>query len=177
MSKIKKYYWDTCVFISYFKAENRKEPGVTDAIKYLVQKVYDGEIFIFTSAGIKAEILQCKMGDEAYQKCMDFLELDNIEIISTFDDVYTIAQEIRNFYADADPKCNISFSDAIHLASAVYREIEEFHTLDANEDCSKKKTIGLIPLSPKIANKYDLKICYPHFDTPDSDQTHIPYTQ
>ena len=160
MAKKQKIYWDSCIFISYFKGEVRPEPGVTEAIKYYFKEVEKGNIFVITSAGTIAEVLEYKLGKIQYQKFLDFLESDNVDVIDTNRNIWNAANEIRDYYGKQNKKLYIEPTDSLHLSTAIYANVDEFQTIDSKDD-KKKGTLGLIPLNPLMPNKYNLKICLP----------------
>jgi predicted nucleic acid-binding protein len=160
MIKKLKLYWDSGIFISYFKGENRSEVGVTDAIKYYFRQIEKGEILMATSAQTIAEVLEHKMGEKQYKNFEDFLESDNVDVIDPNRVIFKVANEIRDFYGQQNPKYYIETADAVHLSTAIYYNAGEFHTLDSKDD-KKKGTKGLLTLNPLMPQKYNLKICLP----------------
>jgi hypothetical protein len=71
------------------------------------------------------------------------------------DKVLTLSKEIREWNS------KISTPDAIHLATAILYEAEEFHTTDGG---GKRKRAGdLIPLNGNVAG-HRLRICIPRAD-------------
>jgi len=54
---------------------------------------------------------------------------------------------------------NVETPDAIHLATAITYEADEFHTLDGAG--KKKRSTDLLKLGTKIAGRYNLLICKP----------------
>ena len=155
MTKKLKFYWDSCIFISYFKGEIRPEIGVTDAIKYYFKQIEEKNIFVCTSALTKAEVLEYQIGEEQYKKFENFLESDNIDVIETNSEIWKCATEIRNYYGMQNPKYFIETADSVHLSTAIYCNVDEFQTLDAKDD-KKKATKGLITLNPLLPKKYNL---------------------
>ncbi|OQY70296.1 MAG: hypothetical protein B6D44_16100 [Ignavibacteriales bacterium UTCHB2] len=160
MKKKLKLYWDSCIFISYFNGEIRPEAGVTDAIKYYFKELEEGNIFLATSAGTIAEVLEHKLGEEQYKKFLDLLESDNIDVIDTNRQIWNVSHEIRNYYNQKDPKYYIEPTDSLHLSTAIFYGADEFQTLDSKDD-KKKATKGLLNLDPLMPEKYNLRICLP----------------
>jgi predicted nucleic acid-binding protein len=148
------------MFISYFKGEERPEIGVTDAIKYYFKEIEKGNVLLATSALTKAEVLEYQIGEDQYKKFLDFLELENIDVIETNSEIWRVAGEIRNHFGKQDPKYFIETADSVHLSTAIYYNADEFQTLDS-KDNKKKGTKGLIPLKPSMQEKYKLTICLP----------------
>lgn len=155
-NKTTEYYWDSAIFLSYLKGEQRKEPDVTQAIKDNWLLMHEGKIKVYTSILTKSEVLQYQMGDEQYQKFLDYFYSDRIERLPTDEAVWDLAFELRNYHAKKVKEIGyLSVPDAVHLASAIIVNADEFHTLDG----SKEKK--LIRLSGNVGGKYKLIVCHP----------------
>ena len=156
MIKIPVYYWDSSIFISFLKGENRPEAGVTDAIKDNWNLMHEGKIKVFTSILTKSEVLQYRHGEEPYKKFLEYFYSDRIERLPTDEATWDLALELRNFHLTRVRELGqLSVPDAVHLASAILINPDEFHTTDGNQNK------GLIRLSGNVGGKYNLTICYP----------------
>lgn len=145
------YYWDTCVFIAWLKAEAppHRTADEAEGIREIVTKVEKGTAKLITSTITTVELLECDLpigAKEIYEKLM---QRRMMSAISADIRVTALASQIRNFYKN-DPVFNkktVCTPDAIHLATAILYRADEFHTFDA----SNKKSLGLLPLNGDVA--------------------------
>ena len=98
------------------------------------------------------EVLKGKMTDEQRDRFTKLFQRRNVVQVDVTTRVLDLSEKIRNW----NPK--ISSPDAIHLATAILYEADEFHTTDGG---GKRKRAGdLLPLDGNVAG-HPLKICKP----------------
>ncbi len=149
--KRKKYYWCSCAFILWL--DGNGDPQDVDGLEEVVREVEAGRADIFTSAFTKTEVLEGKMTDTQRTLFNKLFQRRNVVPVDVTTRVLDLSTKIRNW----NPK--ISSSDAIHLATAIIYEADEFHTTDGGG--KKRKHAGdLLPLNGNVAG-YPLKICKP----------------
>ncbi|MCH8916820.1 MAG: PIN domain-containing protein [Proteobacteria bacterium] len=159
-------YVDSCVLIAWLQNENRK-PGEMEGVSGLVAGVDAGEIILVTSALTKTEILECTLTVEAIEMFERFTHRRSVQIKDVTSRISTLAGEIRSYYQSLKDsnKTNLptlSTPDAIHIATAIYWECEQFFTFDEiDEHGTSRPKRALIPLSGMVAEKYPLDICKP----------------
>ena len=152
-------YWDTSIFLAWAKEEKR-EPGEMDGVKECVRGVDSGDIILVTSHLTKTEILESKMTIEAQEKLSRLLKRRNVRSVALDGRVGDLSSEIRDYYQilkQTDGRPSLSTPDAIHLATAILYQADEFHTFDEKDSQNSR---GLIPLSGNVAG-YNLIICKP----------------
>jgi predicted nucleic acid-binding protein len=151
----KKYYWDSCLFLTWLKNEPRK-PGEAEGIEEVVRLVHSNKAEIFTSVLTVTEVLESKMTDAEKTRFQDLFKRPNVVQVDVDSRVAGLAAEIRGHYLAIGAK--ISAPDSIHLATAIHYEADEFHTTDGGGD--RKRKGDLIPLSGDVAG-HKLVICTP----------------
>ena len=148
--KRKKYYWDSCAFILWI--DEKGNQFTVDGLAQVVKEVESGQADLFTSALAKTEVLRGKMTAEQRERFNRLFQRRNVVAVDITGRVLAVSEEIR----ESNPK--ISTPDAIHLATAILYEADEFHTTDGG---GKRKRGGdLLPLNGNVAG-HRLKICIP----------------
>ncbi len=139
MDKPRRIYWDSCIFISHITNENRKNPAETSGINDVVQDVDSNKTILVTSVVSRVEILR-DFGKERdkYIKALKNINIQEIEVNKT---IAQMAGDIRHQFQEAGIY-KLNTPDAIHLATALYAEVDEFHTFDG-----EGKQPGLVDLS------------------------------
>lgn len=135
-----KIYWDACVFISWisgFPRETSQIAGMED----IVRAVDKSKIILITSVVTWIETLDGAMNDNAKDKFRELLRRPNILEVEVHRDIARLAHEIRNHYKGLGRITGVA--DSIHLATAIWAEVKEFHTFDG---CGRKKP-GLLALN------------------------------
>ena len=157
--------WDTCVFLSWIKSEPR-HPSETSGIQAVAKQIEAGEIILITSALTRAEIFQGRLSRAEKEKLSRFLRRSNVYTLALDDRVADLVSEIREFYCSTD--FELLTPDAIHVATAIHYNADEFQTFDGSDPNRKprdkaKKRCGLLLLdgSP-IADKHSLRIRKPN---------------
>ena len=122
-------YWDSCVWLGIIN----DEPDKVDSAKWVIERAERGEVEIWTSTITLAEVYKVRGGGEADpeadKKLDDFLSQPYIVHVQVDQDV---AMEARRLLRARMPGLRKPF-DAIHLASAVWHDIEIFHTFDRDD--------------------------------------------
>jgi predicted nucleic acid-binding protein len=130
-------YWDSCVWIGLLN----EEPDKMDSAKWVIERAERGEVEIWTSTITLAEVYKVRQGgeadSEADKKLDDFLSQPYIVHVQVDQDV---ALEARHLLRAKLPGLKKPY-DAVHLASAIWHNIETFHTFDRDD---------LLPLSGHV---------------------------
>jgi predicted nucleic acid-binding protein len=155
-------YWDSCVFLAWFKGEARPN-GEINGVLDCVEKVEKGQIILVTYKSItEIEVLEASMSVDAKQKFHQLFLRRNVQYLPHHPRIEVITKEIREYYQRehlAGNGKNVGSSDAMHLASAIYYQVDAFYTFD---DGRGKKERGLLELSGNVAG-HNLLICKPPF--------------
>lgn len=152
----RRFYWDSCLFLTWLKGEDRK-PGEAEGIEEVVRLVEGNKAELFTSVMTKAEVLESKMTEEQKHRFTELFKRRNVVEVDLDPRVAKLAQIVREFYLAR--KTKLSVPDSIHLATAIHYAADEFHTTDGGGE--RKRRGDLIPLSGSVAG-HDLKICTPN---------------
>ncbi|HRF47550.1 MAG TPA: PIN domain-containing protein [Anaerolineales bacterium] len=153
------YYWDTCVFISLISGEKRSDPRESSGILEHVSRFDTGEIRLVTSVLTLTEVLTSHFTPQMEERFQGITHRSNFELINVTSIIATMAQELRGFYqlkASSDGLPTLGTPDAIHVATAIVSHCDVLFTFDGSDKPGKQR--ALLPLSPKIAGRYDLKI-------------------
>jgi len=158
------FYWDSCIFISWIKNEDRKDPNDMAGVRDVIDRLKKRDVTIITSTITQTEVGACNVGVGVLQIFDDLLKRKNIQRISVDIKIAQLARTLRDHYRncpaelDADGKLispkTLSVPDAIHLATAILNKVDCFHTFDKN---NSKESLGLLPLTENIAG-HGLKI-------------------
>ena len=148
--KRKKYYWDSCAFIIWL--DEKGDQLVVDGLAQIVNEIESGQADLFTSAITRTEVLRGKMTSEQRDRFSRLFQRRNVIAVDVTGRVLDISEKIREW------NLKISVPDALHLATAILYEADEFHTTDGS---GKRKRAGdLLPLDGNVAG-HKLKICVP----------------
>ena len=151
--KRRKYYWDSCAFILWL--DEKGERADVDGLAEVVKEVEKGDADLFTSAVTKTEVLKGRMTPEQEDKFTRLFQRRNVVPVDITGRVLDLSEKIREW----NPK--VSTPDAIHLATAILYEADEFHTTDGGG--KRKRSGDLLPLDGNVAG-HRLKICKPKAD-------------
>lgn len=163
-------YWDSCIFISWLKNEQREDSkdmaGVVDTIERLKRR----EVTLITSAITQTEIAACNVGQLVMPLLDDLMKRKNIQRISVDIKIAQMARTLRDFYQsepytiDKNGKRigskTLAVPDAIHLATAILHKVDVFNTFDAGDG---KGSLGLLPLNGNVAG-HNLRVEKPSVD-------------
>ena len=139
-----------------------------DGIRYFVSKIDNNEVVMITSAIYRTEILESKLDGDAKMKLEQLFKKRNVKSIPADTRINDLASEIRDFYQlqrDIDGKPGLATPDAIHLATAIHYNADEFHTFDENDSNASR---GLLPLNGNVAG-HQLMIVKPVAEEPELD--------
>ena len=150
MSDRRKVYWDACAWLGLINGEPAKIAG----LQLVWGKAQHGEVEIWTSAFCIAEVYRRKCEDQwtglspENDAAIDNLfDQDFVKVAQVDLEIARLAKRLLRTHDKLKKP-----SDAIHLATAVYWDIEQLHTYDGND---------LLGLVVKTASGEDLEICKP----------------
>ena len=163
-----KIYWDSCIFLAWIQGEGppKRKLGDMEGIESIVKLLSRGELLIITSVVTHAEVLASKMGAKAKKLYEDIFQRSDVSEIAVDHQIALLASEIRDFYINAKDKLpadqrrnamTVDTPDALHLATAILYEADEFQTFDGDDG---GRPNGLLRLGEKVAT-HDLKIRKP----------------
>ncbi len=165
------YYWDSCIFYEWLCNETYIKQDEKSGIESIILENQEEMNTILTSAITHLEVLPSKLlskgaGAEDFINLFNNSNFGNIEINTN---ILILAREIRNFYyihpdSPNYPKGKImDMGDAIHIATAIIYNVDEFHTRDNADKGNKISLLGLIERTDngKICNEYNLNIVSP----------------
>jgi len=155
-----KYYWDSCVFLAFLKNEVVKHPVEVPIIGELMAANSTGGNTVLGSQMVRLEVLEWSLGPDARRSFDAFYQQNYNDIYDVDSRVATLAREIRDYYkaSPIDPMKTrtMGLPDAVHIATAIIHNADEFHTLDGGG----QDGFSLLALSGNVAG-YDLTICPP----------------
>lgn len=161
-----RYCWDSCVFISLLKGNDRTEEDLAN-LRKVERLVDDGEIVIFTSAITIIEVLECHLTQEQETAFRSLLRRSNVHPVSVSIRVAQRAREVRNYYQTKN--IDIAVPDSIHIGTALLYEATALHTYDG---CGRRKRkTDLLKLQLPLIEKYHLNICKP--EPPPTDKAEL----
>lgn len=150
MTDRRRVYWDSCAWLGLINAEPAKIQG----LQLVWGKAQHGELEIWTSAFSIAEVYKRKCEDqwtglspENDAAIDNMFDQDFVKVAQVDLEIGRLAKRLLRAYDKLKKP-----SDAIHLATAVYWDIEQLHTYDG---------VDLLGLVVKTANGSDLEICKP----------------
>jgi predicted nucleic acid-binding protein len=154
-------YWDTNVFISLYGGSATRTAEEWRGIEYWRDLADVGDATIVTSTLTYAEVLECHMSEDDYQKFHLFMSSYSVEVKDATLGVMRKAKELREHFMVQRRKggeLNLCTPDAIHVATAVIFECTEFHTFDARNKrgCHGLLRLGTLPKSLGI-----MRFCKP----------------
>ena len=163
----KTVYCDTNVVLDWI-GRNDARPESTAAAG-LLREILDKKLTCVISSITRLEVLECKNSSDAWRVWNNLQSLRNVHIQSLTNRVLDISYEMRNFYQslrDSDPSLKKPplIPDAIHIATAIYCEVNEMFSFDSGKmDKGPRSDRHLSPLelSGRIANKWTLDIKKP----------------
>lgn len=154
-------YWDTCIWLAWARNEQRPA-GDIEGIQEYIDRFEKDQIYICTSVIAEAEMLDHKFGPGQRAKLQKFFDNPQIDKIGVDQTISRLVGELRSHYFNLPDRLpTLTLGDALHLASAIIYDCDEFLTFDEN-DCTKpsKARRALIPLNGNVAG-HKLTICKP----------------
>jgi predicted nucleic acid-binding protein len=151
LANIKNIYWDTCVWLTLINGEEG-----SNRCEYLIECARKGELQIWTSSLSLAEAYKFKCNGDDKQleadkdvKFEEFIEQNFVTEVQVDHDIGVMSRRLCRLYSKLKKP-----NDGIHLASAIFFNIDEFHTFDHE---------NLIPLNGSIKRRDGelLLICEP----------------
>jgi predicted nucleic acid-binding protein len=150
-------YWDSCIFIAWIAGERRSE---MEGIRESVRRIKRNYSVMVTSVITDTEVLDGNMTKEAQAEYGRLMRRANVELIDLDPPIRRLAKSIREFYQrekrDGRQRGVVTAADAIHLATAINRNVDAFYTLDKGG----KDKVSLLSLSGNVAG-HQLLICVP----------------
>lgn len=152
MARSRRIYWDACIWLTLINGESESSARC----EYLIEQARKGDISIWTSSLTLAEVFRkkCEDRDASLPETEDlnfenFLEQDFLVEVQLDHDIGTMARRLLRLHPQLKKP-----TDAIHLATAISHDIDEFHTYDYK---------NLLRLNGKIDRKdgKSLTICEP----------------
>jgi predicted nucleic acid-binding protein len=146
------YYWDSSVFLAYIKGEK----GRCETVLNLLEECDNGNVHIWTSTLSIAEVTK---GNTEPGKIVPMKTQTKIDAlweppskIKLIEVSLMVVKEARNVIRaiHGNAKTGIRSIDAVHLASAIQKNIKEVHAYDGKWD--------------GFAEILELKIVEPHSD-------------
>jgi len=150
------YYWDSSVIIAYLKGENRP-PGEMGGLYAIARAINSGNASLLVLTLVRVEVLDSTLRPGVGEKFRNFLTRSNVQEQAVDHYIANLAHDIRNYYLMKNARgLTVSTPDALHLATAIIYEVDEFHTFDGRD----AKHLGLLPLNGSVAG-HPLKITKP----------------
>ena len=150
-------YWDSCVFLAYFKNEPRPA-GEMEGLLDLAQEVDAGKKTLVTSVITRMEILRSTLTAEQNRKYDLLFKRRNFQEMPIDKRVVALAHDLRDFYKKAaDRLPTPATPDSIHLATAINCRVDCFYTFDERNSGKRR---GLLPLNGNVAG-HNLTILKP----------------
>lgn len=170
------FYWDACIFLEHLREENVAATKRA-AIRRLLSENKEHKNRIITSTITHVEVLPKKVTIKDSQKEVEYWSyydgrwFIDLEITRP---IVNLARDLKDYYfVDGDRTKGIghkmlSTGDALHLATAIVYNVEEFHTRDGRRSGGNIPLIGLPEASAngKIAGQWPLKIVSPEDPQP-----------
>lgn len=153
MADKKKVYWDACIWFALIK----QEPGRFAKCDHILGQARRGEVEIWTSSLTLAEVFRKQCGGtqagslpaDKDQEFEDFVAQDFVVEVQLDHHIGIAARRLLRAHSPLKKP-----PDAVHLASAVWHDLDEFHTFDA---------ANLLCLNGLVTTRSgrQLKICEP----------------
>ena len=157
------YYWDACAYISWITDEQSRSPEEKAGLREIARQIHANEARLITSVMTRTEVLESELTERQIKILERFMLRRNCGRYVVNSKIADLGHEIRDYYHRiSDGLPTTTQADTVHLATAIYYRVTEFHTFDEKDITSgKKKKRALIPLSGNVAGKYGLIICKP----------------
>lgn len=162
-------YWDACIFYEHLKGE-QTEPRKRQAIDECLEQNKQKRNRICTSVITHIEVIPKKLDKTIEQQYWDKFKSLYFFDIEVDRNVIALAREIKNYYFVEGVSGGVgggyrmmSTGDALHLATAIIHQANEFHTRDNNSKGGNVKLLGLpeASLNGKICGLHALRVFSP----------------
>lgn len=131
MAQIKKVYWDTCVWLALI---NQNRVDRLKRCEYVIAEARARRLEIWTSAitlaeayKITAEGMPEYLPDNKDAEFESYIEQDFLTVVQFDQDLGVLARRLLRRHSRLKKP-----PDAMHLASAVFNNLDEFHTFDSD---------------------------------------------
>ena len=165
-----KYYWDACLFLEKLRQESVSAEKIK-AREDILNDNKDRKNIIITSVITHAEVIPKKLtvkDDEAEKTYLSMFDAKKIVDVDINRNVITLARHIKDFYYrpkedGSGGQWVMDTGDAIHIATAIINEVDEFHTRDNSKKKGKVPLLSIHEMTPngKICEEFELKILSP----------------
>lgn len=152
-------YWDACIFLGYLQDEKRNDPMDMLGVQELVTRIDKDDLQLVTSVVTLCEVLESRLTVDQKSKFESLFRRRNFHLVDVHSRIARIAHDIRDYYQQMKVNDNlptVGTPDALHLGTAIYMECTRFYTFDEKDEPRKRRAI--IPLSPVVAEQYNLII-------------------
>lgn len=158
----RKIYWDNTCWLAWLNGEGTETwpASVVQGIKDVIGEVEANNAILFTSSITRGEIYQGRLNQDQKDKFANLLRRKNVRDIGADSRINDKASHIREYHDNKTEKRKIATPDAIHLATAVLYEADEFHTMDGLQKGGSNKR-KLLALSGDVGG-HNLKIIQPY---------------
>jgi predicted nucleic acid-binding protein len=148
----RRVYWDSCVWLSLIKGDAER----AEHCAHVIEMARAGEFEVWTSSLTLAEVYKRKcdgdnvtLEEDKDANFESYIEQEFLREVQVDHDVGSLARRLlRKYPAIKKP------ADAVHLASALLNNCDEFHTYDG------ENLLGLDGKLQKLDGSL-LKICHP----------------
>lgn len=125
-----RYYWDTCIFISWIKDEKAptRQVGEMEGLAEIVDQIDRGQATLVTSAITLTEVLDSSLTPEQQRQFELAMKRPSTVVMNVDARVGQLASQIRDHYRQRG--MSVKTPDAIHAASAVFARVDALHTFD-----------------------------------------------
>lgn len=148
LSEIIRVYWDACAWLGLLNEEADKSQD----LESVWNGASHGKVEIWTSAFCIAEVYKVKCeGDwasvtpENDAKINNLFDQDWVKVAQLDSEIAKLAKQLLRSHEKLKKP-----SDAVHLATAIYWDVDQLHTYDGSD---------LLGLTVQIASGKELAIC------------------
>ena len=128
-----------------------------EGVRGVVARWNKGEVRIITSTIMLTEVTPAQIPEPALSLFDKALRRRTFKVVGVDQRIARLAANLRDHYAKIQGSKSLATPDALHLATAIIHEADEFHTFDGGDD---NRTLGLLGLSGNVAG-HKLKIDKP----------------
>lgn len=151
-------YWDTTCWIAWLWNERQWPTGVLTGLQDIVNEIEANQIILLRSAVLRTEILTDSLQQNVQTQYRQLLRRSNIQEKDADPRVMDKAAEIREYHRKKAQ--SVSTPDAIHLATAILYNADEFHTMDGLQQGGSKRR-KLLSLSGDVGG-HNLTVVNPY---------------